>query len=113
MKKIRMASPAFAIAIVSLLSFTTLPATSIKGKVTPASYAVRAWAMSESDTLYTTIENGSFEFSNAKPGVYRIIVEALSPYRHLAKDGVVVNEGQATDVELSLQRWESSFEKAN
>ncbi|HWJ28209.1 MAG TPA: carboxypeptidase-like regulatory domain-containing protein [Flavisolibacter sp.] len=111
MKRIRMALPAFAIAF-ALLAFTSSPATSIKGKVTPAGYAVRAWAMSESDTLYTTIENGNFEFANAKPGVYRIVVEALSPYRHLAKDGVVVNEGQATDVELSLQRWESSFEKA-
>jgi hypothetical protein len=106
MKKIRMALPAFAIAVASLVSFKTSPAPSIKGKVTPANYAVRAWAITETDTLYTTIKDGNFEFPNARPGVYRIVIEALSPYRHMAKDGIVVKDGQATDVELSLQKWE-------
>jgi hypothetical protein len=110
MKKIRMALAAFAIAA-TLASFNNLPATSIKGKVTPAKYCgVYAWAISDKDTLYTTVNDGSFEFDNAKPGVYRIIIEAASPYKHMAKDGVVVKEGQAIDLgELSLQKWECTF----
>ena len=109
MKKIKFALAGLAIAI-SLISFKNLPATSIKGKVTPAKYCVHAWAISESDTLYTTINDGNFEFTNAKPGTYRIVIEATSPYRHMAKDGVVVKEGQSTDLgELSLQKWECTY----
>jgi hypothetical protein len=105
MKKIRMALPGFAIATAFLFSFKTSPAPSIKGKVTPAHYAVHAWAITQSDTLYTTIDDGSFEFPNAKPGVYRIVIEAKSPYRHMAKDNIVVKSGEETDVELALQKY--------
>lgn len=109
MKKTRIAFLSLAIAASVLLSFRSKPA-SIKGKITPAFYGIQAWAITETDTLYTTISDGSFEFPNAEPGVYRIIIEARSPYRHMAKDGIVVKDGQATDIgELSLQRWESSF----
>jgi hypothetical protein len=73
--------------------------------VSPAWYAVHAWAISESDTLYTSVTDGSFDFTNARPGVYRIIIEARSPYRHMAKDGVVVKDGEETDIELSLQKY--------
>lgn len=104
MKKIRMALPALAIA--GLLSFKNQPAATIKGTVTPAWYGVHAWAVSKTDTLYTTITDGNFEFTNAEPGEYRIIIEARPPYRNLAKDGIVVKDGQPTDVELSLQKWE-------
>jgi hypothetical protein len=55
--------------------------------------------------LYTSITDGSFDFTNARPGVYRIIIEARSPYRHMAKDGVVVKDGEETDIELSLQKY--------
>ena len=106
MKKIKTAIAALTIFACSLLvSFNTAPAPSITGKVSPSWYAVQAWAISETDTLYTTVSDGSFDFSNARPGVYRIIIEARSPYRHMAKDGVVVKEGEATDIQLSLQKY--------
>jgi hypothetical protein len=103
MKKTKMALLGCAIA--GLFSFKSLSTTAIKGKVTPAWYGVHAWAITDNDTLYTTINDGNFEFSNAKPGVYKIVIEARSPYRHMAKDGVVVKDGQATDIELSLQKY--------
>jgi hypothetical protein len=106
MKKISTALAVFTIVIaIFLVSFKNAPAPSLKGKVSPAWCAVQAWAISETDTLYTTVTDGSFDFSNAKPGVYRIIIEARSPYRSMAKDGVVVKEGEATDIELSLQKY--------
>jgi hypothetical protein len=106
MKKIRMALAAFAIiSTCFFVSFKNAPAPSIKGKVSPAWYAVHAWAINENDTLYTTIKDGSFEFPNAKPGIYRVIIEARSPYRHMAKEGIVVKDGEATDVALSLQKY--------
>lgn len=106
MKKTRMAVAVFAIVIsIFLISFKNPPAPSIKGKVSPAWYAVHAWAINDKDTLYTTIDDGSFEFPNARPGIYRIIIEARSPYRHMAKDGVVVKDGEGTEVELSLAKY--------
>jgi len=107
MKKTKIALLGLAIAITGLLSFRQ-PATSlIKGKVTPAFYGVHAWAISENDTLYTTISDGNFEFAVSEPGTYRIVIEARSPYRNMAKDGVVVSQGQETNLgELSLQKWQ-------
>lgn len=103
-KKIKLAG--FAIALLGLLSFSNPPSASIKGKVTPADYAVEAWAISATDTLYTTVDNGHFEFYNVEPGTYRVIVGAASPYRHLAKDNVEVSNGQSTDIgELALEKY--------
>lgn len=102
-----MAFPGLVIAVILLFSFRTLQPTAIKGEVTPAWYGVHAWAISESDTLYTDITDGNFEFSNAQPGTYRIVIEARPPYRHMQIDGIVVTEGQTTDAgQLSLQKWE-------
>lgn len=107
MKKSRLAILAFAIIAIVSLSFRTIEPTPIRGKVTPAWYAVHAWAISETDTLYTTVDNGNFVFPNVRPGVYRIVIEARSPYRHMQMNGIVVKDGEATDVgELSLPRWE-------
>lgn len=99
-----------AIGTTSLLSFQNSKPAFIKGKITPAFYGVNAWAISGKDTLYTSISDGSFEFSNAEPGVYKLIIEARSPYRNMAKDGIVVKEGQPTDIgELTLQKWETAY----
>jgi len=107
MKKTTMALLGLAIAATTLVSFQNVQPASIKGKITPAWYGVHAWAISKTDTLYTTITDGNFEFPNAEPGVYRIVIEARSPYRHMAKDGIEVKDGQPTDIgELSLQKWE-------
>jgi len=107
MKKTKITLLGLAIAIAGLVSFRQ-PATSlIKGKVTPAFYGVNAWAISEHDTLYTSISDGNFEFAINEPGTYRIVIEARSPYRNMAKDGIVVNAGQETNLgELSLQKWQ-------
>jgi hypothetical protein len=110
MKKARITLLGFAIATVALLSFQNSKPTSIKGKITPAFYGVNAWAISETDTLYTSISDGSFEFPNAEPGIYKLIIEARSPYRNMAKEGIIVNEGQSTDIgELTLQKWETVY----
>src|ERR1700743_1900674 len=80
-----------------LFAFTFLRAGSIKGTVTPAEGGVRAWAESASDTLKTPIVNGSYEFTDAKPGTYKIIIEAKPPYKNIAKDGIMVSDGQTVD----------------
>lgn len=94
------------ILLLALLSFSKPQFSTISGKVTPAAYAVNAWAISKTDTLYTTVENGSFEFYNAKPGSYKLIIGAQSPYKHTVKDHVVITAGENVDVgELSLEKY--------
>ena len=88
-----------------LFAFTLLRAGSIKGTITPAEGGVRAWAESASDTIKAPIINGSYEITNAKPGTYKVIIEARPPYKNIAKDGIIVSDGQATDAgEIKLEK---------
>jgi hypothetical protein len=97
---------AFAIvAVIGLFAFTRVENGSIKGRVTPASAATDIWAVSGMDSLRSNIESGSFQILNAKPGVYRLIIVATSPYKPTTKEGVMVNDGQTTDVgEIKLEQ---------
>lgn len=88
-----------------LFAFTHLRAGSIKGTITPAEGGVRAWAESATDTLRAPIVNGSYEISDAKPGTYKIIIEAKPPYKNIAKDGIMVSDGQTADAgEIKLEK---------
>jgi hypothetical protein len=96
------------IGIAGIFSFATAregAAGSIRGSVTPAEGGVRAWAESGTDTIKAPIINGSYEITDAKPGTYKVIIEAKPPYRNVAKDGIVVNDGQAADAgEIKLEK---------
>ena len=105
MKNAQLKLAAFAIAAASLFAFTKTDTGSIKGMVTPADGALNAWAMSATDTLKAAITNGAFEITSAKPGTYRVIIEAKPPYKNAAKDGITVADGQATDLgEIKLEQ---------
>lgn len=86
------------IAAIGLFAFTTVNTGSIKGTVTPASSLNNAMAISGMDTLKAIIDNGSFNFNDVKPGTYKLVIEAMSPYKNFIKDGVVVEDGKSTDV---------------
>jgi len=88
-----------------LFAFTLLRAGSIKGTVTPPEGGVRAWAESATDTLKAPIIDGSYEITDAKPGTYKIIIEAKPPYKNIAKDGIMVSDGQTADAgEIKLEK---------
>ncbi|HLY68929.1 MAG TPA: carboxypeptidase-like regulatory domain-containing protein [Puia sp.] len=105
-----MKASAFSIAVLIvigalLFSFRNIQTGSIKGIVSPADGAVRAWAETLSDTLKADIVNGAYEITNVKPGVYRVIIEAKPPYRNAAKENVTVVDGHATDAgEIKLEK---------
>ena len=100
----------FRIAIISaavggLFAFSSLRDGSIHGTVSPPEGGVRAWAESYTDTLRAPIINGSYEIAGAKPGTYKIVIEAKPPYRNAAKDGVMVSDGQSSDAgEIRLEK---------
>jgi len=96
-----------AVVVVVAGSFAFLPfrGGSIRGSVIPADGGLRVWAESAVDTLKAPIINGSYEIADAKPGAYKLIIEAKSPYKNVAKDGVVVSDGQTADAgEITLEK---------
>ncbi|HLK30929.1 MAG TPA: carboxypeptidase-like regulatory domain-containing protein [Puia sp.] len=93
------------VASIGLFAFSKIETGSIKGKVTPANGAAKVWAISGTDTLKASVDGGTFNIMDAKPGTYKLIVEAMPPYKNMAKEGVTVSDGQSTDVgEIKLQQ---------
>jgi hypothetical protein len=89
----------------TLFAFTTSKNGSIKGTVSPSAAATSAYVVSGMDTMRTNIKNGAFEISEVKPGTYKLVIEAIAPYKNFEKEGVVVNAKKATDVgEITLQQ---------
>jgi hypothetical protein len=105
MKNIKLALVALAVSSGALFSFNALQTNTIKGTVTPADKAVRAWAVSPTDTLKAEVQNGTFEIKDVKAGTYSVIIEAVEPYANTRKKDVVVEaEKPTTDIgEIQLQ----------
>jgi len=91
--------------VFALFSFTAFKNGSIKGSVSPSASATSAYVVSGMDTMRNNIRNGGFEIGEVKPGTYKLVIEAIAPYKNFEKEGVVVNEKKATDVgEIALQQ---------
>jgi hypothetical protein len=89
--------------LLGLLSFFSLAFhyyynSPVKGSVSPANGASRAWLISRSDTLNAPVIQGNFMITNVKPGNYTLMMEAKPPFRDSFKQDVLVVEGQPTDV---------------
>ena len=103
-KKITVLAASFATAF-ALFAFTNFKNGSIKGSVSPSASATSAYVVSGMDTMRTNIKNGGFEIGEVKPGTYKLVIEAIAPYKNFEKTGVVVNEKKDTDVgEITLQQ---------
>jgi hypothetical protein len=105
MKKARLTLSALSIVAAGLFAFNVITNGSVKGTVSPADAAVRAWAISGTDTLRADISEGAFEITDVKPGTYNVIIEANAPYKNASKEGVEVKEGEATDIgQITLEQ---------
>jgi len=98
MKISKMGVGALALATAALFSFKAMVNGTVKGTVSPAEGATRAWIISATDTLKTDVNAGAFEIPDVKPGTYKVIIEAKPPYKNVAKDGITVTDGQTTEV---------------
>jgi len=98
MKSVKTGLVALAVATTGFFAFKTIAGASIKGTVTPAENATVVKAVSGTDTLKSTVENGAFELFAPKAGTYTIIVEASAPYKNTVKEGVVVEDDKPVDV---------------
>ncbi len=98
----------FLICIIGFCSFNFLRHwnSPVKGSVNPSNAAIRAWVFSKTDTFNAPVNiSGLFEIDGVKAGSYTLMVEAHGPYRNTIKDGIVVVDGQLTDVGvIEMQR---------
>lgn len=105
MKKTRLSLAALSVVAAGLFAFNAITNGSVKGTVNPADGAVRSWAINGTDTLKTDIASGAFEITDAKPGTYKVIIEAKAPYKNATKEGVEVKDGETTDLgEILLEQ---------
>lgn len=84
--------PFLMIPAIVLFSFSLL-SSGIKGTISPAENAGNVWAISGKDSLKTAPVQGVFQFSDVKPGTYKVVVEAKAPYKNFVKEGVEVKDG--------------------
>lgn len=88
-----------------LFAFNTTQQASITGKVTPVDAAQAVWAISATDSVKSTnISSGSFSLQ-AKPGTYKLVIDAKEPFKDVTLDNLELKQGQSLDVgEIVLQQ---------
>jgi hypothetical protein len=90
--------PLFLIASAAFFSFALMPASGIKGTVTPPESAGTVLAINGTDTLKVQAAQGAFQFADVKPGTWKVVVEAKAPYKNFEKENVAVKEGEVVDL---------------
>jgi hypothetical protein len=87
-----------------MCAFKNINQTSIIGRVNPVGGANVAWAVSGRDSTTSNIVNGAFRFE-AKPGIYKVVIDAVEPYKDAVLENISLKDGQTVDVgEIVLQR---------
>ncbi len=96
---------AIIVIITALFSFKALAPASITGRVTPPEAVKDVWAVSLTDTAHGSVSQGGFNIANIKPGTYKVIIDAVAPFKDVVKEGVSVTEGQPVDLgEIKLEK---------
>ena len=87
----------FIISILLISSFASKDRSGIQGTIDPPEGAKRIWAVSGKDTVSIIPPPGSF-IMDVKPGNWKLVVEAVLPYKNAERDGILVTDGQIIDV---------------
>ncbi len=80
-------------------SFAAKYRSGIQGTIDPPEGAKRIWAISDRDSVSIIPAPGSF-LIEVKPGSWKLVVEAVLPYKNLERESVLVTEDQITDIGL-------------
>lgn len=96
---------AIVVIAVTFFAFRAFAPASITGKVTPPDAVKDVWAVSANDTARGTVSQGGFSIMNVKPGTYKVIIDAMAPYKDVVKEAISVTEGQPVDLgEIKLEK---------
>jgi hypothetical protein len=87
------------ISVVLITSFASMDRSGIQGTIDPPEGAKRIWAVSGKDTVSIIPAPGSF-IMDVKPGSWKLVVEAVLPYKNAERESILVIDGQITDVGL-------------
>ena len=85
--------------IVLISSFVGKDRAGIQGTIDPPEGAKRIWAVSGKDTVSIIPPPGSF-IMDVKPGSWKLVIEAVLPYKNAERESILVTEGQLTDIGL-------------
>ena len=86
------------IAVVLISSFAK-DRSGIQGTIDPPEGAKRIWAVNGKDTVSIIPAPGSF-IMDVKPGSWKLVVEAVLPYKNVERESILVTDGQLTDIGL-------------
>jgi len=104
MKRFSLMFGIIVIAMLTIFALNKRDATAITGRVNPVDGANSAWAIGGRDSAASNIVNGNFSFA-LKPGIYKVVVDGIEPYKDAVLENISVKEGQTVDVgEIMLQR---------
>jgi hypothetical protein len=89
------------VAVISMVcvlhAFKSAQKSGLSGRITPAESGLMVWAIQGSDSLSLVPTGGSF-LIEAKPGIYKIIIDAKEPYKDVLLENIEVTNGKTTDV---------------
>ena len=90
--------------VVCLHAFRIIQGSTITGRVNPPGEVDNIWAFSNTDTIRGTLAQGAFALT-AKPGLWKVVIDAKPPFRDAIIENVEVKNNQTTDVgEIRLQQ---------
>lgn len=102
MKNVKLSLAALGVSALSLFAFKYADDGSIKGTVSPADAATKAWVISSTDTVQANITQGTFEVKNLKAGTYNLVIEAKAPFKSVGKEGITVADTPVDVGEIKL-----------
>ena len=92
------------IVMLTIFAWNKREVTAITGRVNPIDGANSALAIGGRDSAASNIVNGNFSFS-LKPGIYKVVVDGIEPYKDAVLENISIKEGQTVDLgEIMLQR---------
>jgi hypothetical protein len=76
----------------------------ITGRVSPATAVNQILAIRGTDSVRTILKDGAF-ILQLKTGRYKIIINAIRPYKDVVKEGIFAEPGKNTDLgEINLEQ---------
>jgi hypothetical protein len=85
------------ILVVVLHAFKAAQRAGISGRISPGDAGQMVFAVQGSDTVKLVPSNGSF-LLEARPGIYKLIVDAKEPFKDVLMENIEVVNGKTTDV---------------
>ena len=77
----------------------------IAGRIMPTAALKDVWAVSARDTVRALVMDGRFSIINLKPGIYKVIINAVEPYKDVVREGIAITGGLPVDMgEIRLEK---------